>query len=153
MVRVLLADDHAAVRRALRRLLGSEPGIEVCGEAQDGEAVVLLAAATRPDVVVLDFAMPRLDGIAAARRIRAAIPHVKAVIVTAYPVRTVLAAASAAGVDAVLDKADVAEQLIPVVLGLRHRMGAGPTLGGPKQDHGRKQEIHLGLPLRGQARP
>ena len=118
LVRVLLADDHAAVRRALRRLLDSEPDVEVYGEAEDGEAAVSLAAAMRPDVVVLDFAMPRLDGIEAARRIRAMRPGVRIVIVTAHAVSTVLTAAAAAGVDAVLDKAELAERLLPVVLAL-----------------------------------
>jgi len=68
-IRVLLCDDQALVRAGFRKLLEAEPGIEVAGEAQDGEEAVALAARRRPDVVLMDIRMPRLDGIEATRRI------------------------------------------------------------------------------------
>ncbi|GGA75168.1 DNA-binding response regulator [Pseudoclavibacter endophyticus] len=66
-IRVLVADDHESVRTGLRLLLESTPGIQVVGEAADGEQAVAKARATRPDVVLMDIRMPRLDGIEATR--------------------------------------------------------------------------------------
>lgn len=67
--RVLIADDHDAIRAGLRAILESEPDLEVVGEASDGEACVVNARALRPDVVVMDVRMPRVDGIAATEQI------------------------------------------------------------------------------------
>jgi two-component system response regulator NreC len=69
-IRVLLADDHAVLRAGLRALLAGEPDMEVVGEAVDGEDAVIQTERLRPDVVVLDIAMPRLNGLGAIRRIR-----------------------------------------------------------------------------------
>src|SRR5215212_8223149 len=68
-VRVLLCDDHAMVREGLERLVNSHEGIEVVGTAADGEEAVRQAVELRPDVVMMDVSMPRLDGIEATRRI------------------------------------------------------------------------------------
>lgn len=73
-ISVLLVDDHSVVRRGLRSFLETEPDLLVVGEAEDGERAVALAAELRPDVVVMDLVLPRLDGIEATRRIRAADP-------------------------------------------------------------------------------
>ena len=67
MIRVLLADDQALVRGGFRSILEGQPDMEVVGEAADGAEAVELALATRPDVIVMDIRMPRLDGIAATR--------------------------------------------------------------------------------------
>ena len=72
-IRVLLADDHAMVREALRSLLHSQPGIEVVGEAKHGREAVQMAADLKPDVVVMDVSMPDLNGVEATRQIRAAV--------------------------------------------------------------------------------
>ena len=68
-IRVLVADDHGAIRAGLVLMLGSDPDIEVLGEAADGEAAIRQARALRPDVVLMDVRMPGVDGIAATRRI------------------------------------------------------------------------------------
>jgi RNA polymerase sigma factor (sigma-70 family) len=69
VIRVLLADDHAMMRHGLRGILGAQDDIEVAGEAEDGLAAVEEAIRLRPDVVVMDIRMPRLDGIEATRRL------------------------------------------------------------------------------------
>jgi DNA-binding NarL/FixJ family response regulator len=82
--RVLLVDDHAMVRRGLREFLGLFDDIEVVGEARDGLDAVEAAARLRPDVIVMDLNLPRLDGIDATREIRAATPGVEVVALTAF---------------------------------------------------------------------
>ena len=69
MIRVVIADDQALVRAGLRVLIDAEEGVEVVGEAEDGEHAVALVTQTRPDVVLMDIRMPKLDGLAATRAI------------------------------------------------------------------------------------
>jgi len=80
--RILVADDHPTFRRGLRALIDSLPGIELAGEAADGEAAVAQAAQLLPDVVVMDLNMPGLNGVEATRRILAANPGVAVLVVT-----------------------------------------------------------------------
>src|ERR1700712_3956486 len=82
MIRVLIAEDHAVVRAGLAELLGNPDDIEVVATAAGGREAIALAAAHHPDVVLMDLAMPDLDGIAATREIREAVPDVKVVVLT-----------------------------------------------------------------------
>ncbi|PYU37223.1 MAG: hypothetical protein DMG53_28720 [Acidobacteria bacterium] len=75
-IRILIADDHELERQGLRSLLESHEGWEVCGDAEDGDEAVAQAAALSPDAIILDLAMPRMDGLEAARHIRKAAPTV-----------------------------------------------------------------------------
>lgn len=84
MIRVLLADDEPLTRAGVRAVLGAEPEFEVVGEAADGHAAVELALAHRPDVVLLDIMMPRLDGLAAAAEIRRAVPDTGVIMLTTF---------------------------------------------------------------------
>ncbi len=81
---VLLVDDHAILRQGLRSLLESEPDMVVVGEAGSGEEAIALATALRPDVVLMDIALPGMDGIAATRGLRAAVPEAKVLILTMH---------------------------------------------------------------------
>ena len=83
-IRILLADDHNIMRRGLRLLLERQPGFEVVGEAADGRQAVERAEATKPDVVVLDIAMPNMSGIEAAQRISASLPQTAIVILSMH---------------------------------------------------------------------
>jgi DNA-binding NarL/FixJ family response regulator len=83
-IKTLLADDHTIVREGLRALLLADPGIQVVGEAHNGREAVELSAALRPDVVVMDIAMPLLNGLEATRQILAATPSVKVLILSAH---------------------------------------------------------------------
>jgi NarL family two-component system response regulator LiaR len=83
-IRVLLADDHALVRQGTRELLEREGDIAVVAEAGDGEEAVRLACSHRPDVVIMDVAMPTLNGIEATRQIKAQYPTVAVLVLSAY---------------------------------------------------------------------
>jgi DNA-binding NarL/FixJ family response regulator len=83
-VRVLLVDDEAMVRAGLRLVLESEPDIEVVGEAADGVAALTAAGQLKPDLVLIDIHMPRLDGLAATRELLAADADLKVVILTTF---------------------------------------------------------------------
>ena len=79
-IRILLADDHNVIRGGLRLLLEKQPGFHVVAEASDGRQAVAQAEATRPDVAVLDIAMPQFNGVEAAQRINEALPNTAIVI-------------------------------------------------------------------------
>jgi DNA-binding NarL/FixJ family response regulator len=83
-IRVLLADDQALFREGLHTLLSLQPDLEVVGEAENGAEVLRLAAALRPDVVLMDVQMPQLDGVAATRRLRAEQPECRVIMLTTF---------------------------------------------------------------------
>jgi NarL family two-component system response regulator LiaR len=83
-IRVLIADDHAILRKGIRALLSTEPDIEVVGEASDGVEAVSQAEALHPDVILMDLMMPTLDGIEATRRITARQEGVRILVLTSF---------------------------------------------------------------------
>ncbi|HEV2283714.1 MAG TPA: response regulator transcription factor [bacterium] len=83
-VRLLVADDESVLRHAVANLLAMTEGVEIVGEAADGDEAVALAVARQADVVLMDIGMPRCDGIAATRRLAERAPNVKVVILTIY---------------------------------------------------------------------
>ncbi len=84
VIKVLLADDHVITRQGIRRLLEDESDIEVIGEADDGEAAVEMASEMKPDLVIMDIAMPKLNGIEATRQIKLIHPTIAVLALSAY---------------------------------------------------------------------
>ena len=83
-IRVLLVDDHAVVREGLRAFLQLQDGIVVVGEATDGEQAIEAAGRLRPDVVLMDLVMPRLDGVGAMIRLRDEVPESRVIVLTSF---------------------------------------------------------------------
>lgn len=83
-IRVIIADDHNVVRKGIRELLNDEADIDVVGEARNGQELLDLVSALKPDVVVLDIAMPVMSGAEATRHLHATWPQIKVLVLTAY---------------------------------------------------------------------
>ncbi len=126
-VRVLLADDHPAVRSGLRLLLESDPGIEVVGEAADGAAAIGGARALRPDVVLMDLRMPGTDGIAATRAVVGA-RLAEVLVLTTFDLDEYVFGALQAGAAGFLLKSADAATLVDAV----HRVAGGQGVIAPE---------------------
>lgn len=111
MITVILADDHPLVRFAVRQSLEAEKDIEVLGEARTGKEIVDLAHDLRPDAVVLDYRMPVMDGISAARIIAQELPAVSILMLTAEEDPVVVEEAIRAGIHGLVQKSDPANVL------------------------------------------
>ena len=118
MTRILIADDHDVVRAGLRRVLESQPGWEVVAEAADGKDAVSKAAATKPDVAVLDCMMPLINGVEATRQIRARVPETEVLILTAHEDERLIAEFLKAGARGYLLKSDLSRQLLDAITSL-----------------------------------
>lgn len=131
MILLLIADDHPVVRAGLAGMLSDEPGFEVVAEASDGDEAVRLAAATRPDVVLMDLRMPVVDGVAATARIaggEAGDPPPRVLILTTYETDDQILAAIEAGASGYLLKAAPQAE---IVAGIRS-VAAGQSALSPQ---------------------
>ncbi len=118
--RILIADDHEAVRRSLKALVGHMPDCEVIAEATNGQEAVERAQETHPDVALLDLSMPLLNGIEAARQIRTRLPETKVLIVSQYDIPAMVQEAFKAGVLGYILKTDVGKDLVPALDAASH---------------------------------
>lgn len=119
-VRVLLADDHPLLRKGVADLLREHGGIDVVGEADDGEHAVELALKTRPDIIVMDVSMPRVDGLEATRRITALLPETRVIGLSTHEYEDMGDTMIAAGAREYLTKAQTAESLVATILRVAH---------------------------------
>ena len=115
MTTILVADDQTLVRVGLRKILESEPELEVCGEAQDGEDAVFEARRLRPDVVLMDIRMPVLDGIEATRRIVRTEPATRVLVLTTFGLDTYVYDALRAGASGFMLKDAPPEEIVAAV--------------------------------------
>lgn len=115
MTRILIADDHDVVRSGVRSILEAQAGWEIVGEAENGKDAVDQALATHPDVVVLDYALPVLNGIEATRQIRARVPGAEVLIFTMHDTATIVREVVEAGAKGFLLKSDARRFLIAAV--------------------------------------
>lgn len=115
MITLLLVDDQPTVRRGLRMRLGLEPDLVVIGEAGNGEAALDLVSTLRPDVVLMDIEMPKLDGIKATKALRSIGPAPPVVILTIHGDTAIRAQAEAAGAAAFVEKTSADSVLIETI--------------------------------------
>ena len=111
---VLIVDDHAMIRDALRFVLEISGELRVCGEAADGVEAIEKAGELKPDLILLDIAMPRMTGIVTASVLKQALPHTKVGFCTLYP-GTGQKVASTLGVDLIIAKSDSADRILEQV--------------------------------------
>jgi len=126
-LRVLIADDHPVVRGGLRALIDSLDGLEVVGEAADGDAAVRETVVLRPDVVLMDVRMPGLDGVEATRRIRAEAPDTAVLVLTMYDDDATVFTAMQAGARGYLLKGAEQDDIVAAI----RAVVAGQAIFGP----------------------
>ncbi len=114
-IRVLIADDHAVVRSGLRQLMGDQPDLEVVGEAGDGREALEKVKTLKPDVIVLDIAMPGVSGLEAAALIREAVPSCQIVVLTMHGKENFVRQVLSSGALAYVLKASPVEDVLAAV--------------------------------------
>jgi DNA-binding NarL/FixJ family response regulator len=119
-LRIVVADDHEIVRQGIRAVLQSQPGWEVCGEASNGREAVTMTTDLMPDVVVLDVAMPEVNGLTAVREILQNRPETKVLMLTMHESEQVIREVLEAGAHGYLLKSDAGRDLVSAVTAL-HR--------------------------------
>jgi DNA-binding NarL/FixJ family response regulator len=114
-IRVLIADDHRLFAEALEAILAAEPEIEVVGRARNGEEAVERSLELKPDVILMDIAMPVVDGVEATKQIRKRLKRVSVLMLTGSNARTDIARAREAGAAGYVTKDRIAAQLIEAI--------------------------------------
>ena len=114
-IRILLVEDNDVFRQALELLLGMQEGLEVVGAVAEGTSVVAAATELRPDVVVMDFRLPGMDGVEATRALKAALPEIAVVCLTASASPRELEALEAAGAGVCLRKDQELDEIVAAI--------------------------------------
>jgi DNA-binding NarL/FixJ family response regulator len=128
-LKILIADDHDIIREGLKTVLQARPDWVICGEATNGREAVHLASKHRPDVAVLDFSMPELNGLEATRQIRKTLPHTEVLILTMHEAGPLAGQVLAGGARGFLVKTDARRHLIPAIEALaQHKSYLGPVV-------------------------
>ncbi len=127
-VRILLADDHAMLRGALRALVSAEPDLQLVGEADGGVAAVRLARELSPDVVIMDLSMPDLNGVEATRQVRSLAPAARVIVLSAHLDRQLLQHVWDAGAAGYVLKDVAHEELVTAI----RIVEAGERYGSPR---------------------
>jgi len=138
-ISVMLVDDHTVVRQGLRALLKSEEDIEVIGEAENGRQAVQLARQTPPDVVVMDVAMPLMNGLEATRQILKALPTTRVLVLTSYSDDDCVQQLMEAGVSGYLIKQTASNDLVKAIREVKKGNAFfSPTIAKRLRDHCRE---------------
>src|SRR5512137_1298218 len=128
-IRILIADDHAVVREGLRALIEAKPDMELVGEAEDGIEAVSLARSLKPDVILLDLLMPRMDGIEAIAEIKQENPNARILVLTSFAGDDKVFPAIKAGALGYLLKDSPSQALIQAIREAHHgRSSLHPTI-------------------------
>jgi DNA-binding NarL/FixJ family response regulator len=130
-IRVLLVDDHEIFRRGLRALLDKEPQFEVCGEAVDGQKAIEEAVRLRPDIIVMDISMPKMNGLEATKVISKQLPGVQVIVMSQHDSAHMKTAAIVEGASAYVTKSQVGRDLIRALQSVAEQLA--PTADGETQ--------------------
>jgi len=114
-LKIMLAEDHAILREGLRCLIGSQPDMEIIGEAKDGQAAVQMAETLKPDIIIMDITMPEVNGIEATRQIKANNPDVKIIALSAFDKPDFVLGMVKAGASAYLLKDNLFDELVHAI--------------------------------------
>ena len=112
MPRVIVVDDHAVIRRGVQGILHSFPEWELCGEAENGEEGIKLAASVKPEVVIMDVSMPGINGLEATRQIHQLLPETKVLLLTLHSSTELVRSAFRAGARGYVLKSDAEHELV-----------------------------------------
>ncbi|HUN54011.1 MAG TPA: response regulator transcription factor [Smithella sp.] len=129
--RIVIAEDHTILREGLKSLLSLNPELAVVGEAQDGREAIRIAAELKPDLVLMDLSMPRMNGIEAIKEIKRQHPEIKIIVFTVYKTEEYVLASLQAGADGyILKEANYAEFLVAIKNVLMGKHYLSPEISG-----------------------
>ncbi|MDP4116916.1 MAG: response regulator transcription factor [Bacteroidota bacterium] len=119
-IRVFLADDHAVLRDGLKVVINTDPDLVVVGEAEDGESVLPLAKCLNPDILILDINMPKMNGIEAAKLVKAELPNIKILMLTMHDNENYIFDALSVGINGYISKNSDMDELLKAIKTIAH---------------------------------